>query len=59
MNRKKNVGQQHAVLDALRQAAAGDPKTSGGAAPLAAGEARRAVTSGDIGAMFKAHAEMA
>ena len=34
-------------------------RSSGGAAPLAAGEARRAVTSGDIGAMFKAHAEMA
>jgi len=34
-------------------------RSSGGAAPLAEGETRRAVTSGDIGAMFKAHAEAA
>ncbi len=32
-------------------------KSSGGAAPLAAGEAKRPVTSGDVVAMFKAHAE--
>lgn len=31
--------------------------SSGGAAPLAAGEKPRAITSGDVGAMFKKHAE--
>ena len=34
-------------------------RSSGGAAPLGAGEAPRPVTSGDIVAMFKKHAEAA
>lgn len=34
------------------------PKSSGGAAPLAAGETPRAVTSGDIAAMFMQHADV-
>ncbi len=32
-------------------------RSTGGAAPLAAGEKPRAITSGDVGAMFKQHAE--
>jgi hypothetical protein len=34
-------------------------KSSGGAAPVAAGTARRPITSGDIVGMFEKHAEAA
>lgn len=52
------------TVGALRAQAAADGvdttvKSSGGAAPLAQGEKRRPVTSGDIIVMFQAHAEAA
>ena len=63
-----NPFKHHARADltvgALRKVAAAkgvdvSVKSSGGAAPLAAGEMARPVTSGDIVAMFTKHAEAA
>jgi hypothetical protein len=35
------------------------PKSTGGAAPLKAGESQRVVTSGDVAKMFAKHSEAA
>lgn len=60
----KHVPKEQLTVGALRAQAAAQNvdlsfKSSGGAAPLAAGEAPRAITSGDIVNMFTKHAQRA
>jgi len=60
----KHHTREELTVSALRvlAAAAGvdtTPKSSGGAAPLAAGETARTITSGDIMRMMKEHSKAA